>query len=648
MFDTLLSPLRVGHLRLRNRVVQLATANRLEDGGRIGERTVAFYEARARGGVAAIVTGALSVHASGDHAFLPAHDRRALPGFETLAEAVHRHGAVLIGQLNHVGRQHHQDGVPALIAPSPIPCPRSGGTPHALTSGEIDELVDSFVASARNLAAAGFDGVEIHAGQGYLLQQFLSPYSNRRDDEYGATTQNRARLTVRVLDAVRQACGDRFAVGLRLGVDEFVTGGLTLDLSCEVAAHLAASTEIDYLSVTQGNFVSIENHTPDRRYDRAHFSGYAEAVRKAVQTVAGPLPVVTCGRILEPATADDLLVAGTADLVGLCRPLIADPDWVAKAANAAAGPIRRCISCNQCWGWITTRRPIGCVVNVATGREEAAAVTAAPVVRDVLVVGGGPAGLQAALTAALRGHRVTVLDRNTTPGGALLGAATVAGYEEVAWVAQDLAAEARRAGVSFELGVEVTPSTLAGRSADVVVIATGATQRVDDVRALTTVPVHGYQDVLAGRVEPGRRVVVLDDDGYYAATAVAEKVAALADHVTLVTPFFEVGREIPATCRITTLAALDELGVDTVTGAWLAEQQPQRPRSVAVRRLGSRRTVELDDVDSIVRVGNPLPADELYAVADGLFGEVHRIGDAYQPRRLHDALLAGEQAARAI
>lgn len=643
MYDRLLSPMRLGTRPIRNRVVQLATANRLEGPNGPGTASIAFYEARARGGVGAIVTGALSVHASGDHAFLPAHDRRNLPNFSTLAEAVHRHGALLFGQLNHVGRQHHQNGVPQLVAPSPLPCPASGGTPHELSAAEIAELVNSFAASAVNLRDAGFDGVEVHGGQGYLIQQFLSPFSNLRTDDYGGSLVNRARFAVQIVREIRERCGSDFVVGLRLGVDEFVEGGLTLDLSAEHAAYLTQTLALDYLSVTQANFVSIENHTPDRRYSMMPYTHYAERIRQ----VAGGLPVITCGRILVPDVAEAVLEREQADLVGLCRPLVADPEWVAKAAAGHAQDIVRCISCNQCWGWIATSRRIACVVNPSCGRETDGVMSKAAsnvtLAKRVLVVGAGPAGLQAALDCARLGHRVIVRERSPRPGGALALPVQVKGYEELGWAVADLLRAVTAHGVEIEYGAKVKIEHVVDLGVDEVIVATGAVPRLDDVAALTDLPVYSHAEVLTrDDLVLGDSVVVLDDDGYYAGTATAEAVAARSSRVRLVTPYFEVGREIPATCRITTLGALDDLGVETLPGCWIA---PAPQGGLRLRRLSSHRSWDVPGVNSVVRVGNAVAENRLYRelVAAGI--PARCVGDAEQPRRLIDALRDGRQAA---
>ncbi len=246
-----------------------------------------------------------------------------------LASAVHEHGVPIIGQIYHGGRQHHSDAVPLLSGPSQSPTPHSGGVPHEMTIEEIRSMISGFADAAQMLQRAGFDGVEVHAAQGHLIQEFFSPFSNIRADEYGGSFDHRIRFVTEVLVEIRERCGGDFVLGLRMGAEELSPNGIDQAMAVQFAGHIAGLDLIDYLSVTVGNFNSIEIHTPDRHHARMAFTHYATAVRRVV----GGLPVVTCGRIIEPADADALLARGEADLVGLCRPLLADAEWAAKAVT---------------------------------------------------------------------------------------------------------------------------------------------------------------------------------------------------------------------------------------------------------------------------------------------------------------------------
>ncbi len=246
-----------------------------------------------------------------------------------------------------------------------MPCPFSGGTPHEMTVDEIQAVTAGMVVSSKHMQEAGIDGVEIHGAQGHLLQQFLSPGSNFRTDAYGGSLENRVRFHLETLGAIRKACGPGFVVGLRLGAEEFTEDGLTFAEARAAAALIAATGLIDYLSISQANFQSIAKFTPDRRDPPMPHVQFPAGIRADNPGV----PVVACGRILEPAQAEQILNAGQADLIGLCRPLLADAHWARKALEGHAAEIRRCIGCNQCWSWTGAGRPIACVENPVTGRE---------------------------------------------------------------------------------------------------------------------------------------------------------------------------------------------------------------------------------------------------------------------------------------
>lgn len=663
-FERLFSPVRLGRRSAKNRVMFLATTSGLADPapasegpvrplskhrpavgghGRVGDRLIAFYEERAKGGVGSIVTEALPVHPS-SRGRIAAYERSTIPGFRRLAEAIHGHGVLLIGQLNHGGRQHHASSIPMLWGPSAIACPHSGGTPHAMDLDEIRSVIEGFVQSAVNLQEAGLDGVELHGAQGHLIQQFLSPFSNQRTDHYGGSLENRVRFALEILDGVRRACGPDFVVGFRLGAEEFSPGGLTFAEAQQAAALLAATGQCDYLSISQGNFNSIEAHIPDRRYPLLPYIDFPAGIRAAVSGV----PVVACGRILEPERAEQVLAAGQADLIGLCRPLLSDAEWVRKAAAGRVGEIRRCISCNQCWDWIIHGQAIGCVHNAATGRELAwgsGTLTRTATPRRVVIAGGGPAGLETARVAAERGHQVTLFEWSSRLGGAPRLVASVAGHEEVGYVVDFLVGAVERAGVDVRLRTKATADLVLAERPDVVVVATGAVHDCSTLGETGDLPVFSSFDIIGRRVATGRRAVLFDEDGYYEACEVAEVVAQSGTHLTLVTRFFEIGREIPAASRITTIRLLDKLGVELVPNAWLARVAG---RDVVLAHCYTGREWTIGDVDCLVHVGGSRGRDELYHELKGRVPEVHRVGDAYQPRRIADAVLDGHRLGRAL
>jgi len=513
-----------------------------------------------------------------------------------------------------------------------------------MTVDEIRAVTAGMVVSSRHLQEAGIDGVEIHGAQGHLLQQFLSPVSNHRTDAYGGPLANRLRFHLETLGGIRQACGPEFVIGLRLGVEEFTEGGLTFAEARLAAATIAATGLIDYLSISQANFNSIAKFTPDRRDPPMPYVRYPAGIRADRPGV----PVVACGRILEPAQAEQILQNGQADLIGLCRPLLADADWARKAFEGHASEIRRCIGCNQCWSWTGAGRPIACVENPVTGRElELGGDTLRPVEtpRRVVVVGGGPGGMEAARVAAMRGHRVTLFERETRLGGAVVDAAVVPSQADVGWLAEFLGDEMGRTGVEVRLGVEAGVDEVRAERPDAVIVACGAAEIRDGLGDTGAVPVHTPVEILRHTAAAGDHVVVLDEDGYYEGCAIAEFLAQRGARVHLVTRFFEVGREIPTTSLTTTLGALDRLGVELVPTAWLARVDG---RDVRLAHYYSGREWSLRDVDSLVHVGGRSARNALYLALRGTLPEVRCVGDAYMPRRIADAVREGHAAGRTV
>lgn len=653
-FPRLFSSVRLGRVPLKNRVMQLATTNNLSDRGRVGDRLIAFYEERAKGGVGSIVSEGLAAHpsthgreetsTSRGRGGVGAFDPETLSGLRRLAETIHRYDVRLFGQLFHGGRQHHAASIPLLWGPSPIACPHSGGVPHEMTHAEVQSVVRSLADGAANLQDAGFDGVEIHGAQGHLIQEFISAYSNQRTDGYGGSLENRMRLALEIVDAVRRACGPDFVVGFRLGAEELSPGGITMDEACRVAQVLGATGQIDYLSISVGNFNSIDIHTPDRHYPPLAFIDYPARIRAAMPGV----PVVACGRIVTPERAEGVLAKGQADLIGLCRPLLADAAWARKAAEGRSDEIRKCISCNQCWGWIVADRPIGCVHNAITGREldwGAGTMTRAAKPKRVVVVGGGPSGLEAARVAAERGHHVTLFERLDRLGGSVRLAASIPGHEEIGYVAEFLIRAVERAGVDVRLGVEATPDRVLAEGPDAVLVAAGSTLERERLGAPIDFPVYTMHDVVRERVPTGRRAVMFDEDWYYPACETAELIGRSGTKLYLVTRFWEVGREIPATSRVTTIRALDTLGVELIPNAWFSRVEG---RNVVLAHSLTGREWAIENIDCLVYVGGHRAQDRLYRELEGRVSDLYCIGDAYMPRRIADAVGDGHRVGRAL
>ena len=635
---SLLDPYSSGRIDLRNRVVQGATVTNLGRNDEISATQVEFYAERARGGVGLVVTEGLAVHPSSipTHTVPLAFDEGLVPGFARLADAVHAEGAALVGQLWHAGRQ-------ALWNPMQLPWsasserdPYSGSTPHAMTSNEIDELVVAFGRSALNLRSAGFEGVELHGAHGYLLTQFLSPWSNRRTDEYGGSNANRARLVARLVAEIRDVCGPDFLVGLKISADEGVPGGIDIAMAQQLVEHLVAASAPDYVAVSQGNFSpSLEWHTPDMRFRDGHF----RELWRGVRDVADGVPVMAIGKIPNLEHAQAVLDAGDADLIAMTRALLADPHLVTKTSQGQTP--RPCVYCNMCWHQIHTLRPVGCFYAPDTPESPVAATSGGKLApgesADVRVVGAGLAGLEFARTAAIRGHFVRVYEAAATPGGGLSAEATIEGREAMSAATDWLVAELSGLGVDIEVDIRVDPASIATWPADAIVVqangAVASLQPLEGVdRVLSLSDAGGNPESVIG---PVAVIDEVDDEPVYAA---CEALARAGRDVLLITRRPAIGRHVPWVNLLGIFRRLDEVGVQVHTMAVPVRVDDE---VLVMKHSFSGREYELPGVRAIVRAGPSAPAMPLEVGGRRLI----RIGDALSPRGPQAVALEAHQAA---
>lgn len=636
------SPCRVGSVILRNRVVMAGHGSRFVEWHEHGlsQRQADYLAERAKGGVGLIIQGSGIVHPTG--MTFPGINQvwsdSMLESYRLVADAVHEHGAHIFGQLSHLGRQGHSwTSHRELWAPSAVADPASRIVPHAMTHSEIEEVTASYVAAAKRYVAAGFDGLEVYMAHGYLLASFISPFSNKRDDEYGGSLKNRCRLPLEVFQAVRDAVGD-VPVGIRVTSDEFVVGGTVLDEAIEAVDLLLSQTQIDYVSVSVSNYASIETMIPDMSFPRQPFVENAAAIRK----VARGVPVMTVGRIVTPENAEEILSTGTADLVCIVRPLIADPEWTNKALAGKRDRIRECISCNVgCRGGPHRGTPIACLVNPAVGYERTMGIGTlkmATRLKHVVVVGGGPGGLKAAETAALRGHRVTVVEKQARTGGMVITAAATMPYRaEFAGSVTWLHEECERLGVQIIAGKEATPEYLESLGAEIVVLATGARPGRPGADGIDLPHVYSVPDAIHSEIK-GHHVAIVDcGEADWKSLTTAECLAARGHRVTVVSPV-PAAAEIDAFSKPTLLRRLAAAKVDILEHRSLVSIQEQ---SLTLVHGWSKQSETLPEVDAVVLSWYGVANDELRLPLERAGFEVHLVGDCLAPRRAIDAIWDG-------
>ena len=636
MFNQLFTPLKVGEMEVRNRIVMLPiTTGYTEADETIGNRFINFFAERAKGGVGLIIIPFAPV-AGGSSLEPGLFDNRFIPGIRKLTDTIYSYGAKVAAQLMVSYHVAFKNGVPEVVGPSPIMNQMLGVIPRVLTVDEIRYLVDEYGKSAKRAREGGFDAVEILVGGGYLLNRFLSPITNRREDDYGGSLERRIRIILEIIQSVKAKAGSDFPIMVRLNCDEQMTGGHTIEDSKWVAQELEKAG-VNIINIYTGWHESpVPTIAPS--LPPGAFAHLAEQIKGCVG-----IPVIAANRINSPIVAEKILSEKKADFVGMGRALLADPELPNKAKEGRADEINPCIACSKCLSEIITkyrlwgkRAAAYCTVNPVAGNEGEYHVRPAEKKRKVAVIGGGPAGMKAAMTAALRGHSVTLYEKGKEFGGWLLVGCMPPYKSEIRTLYESLTVRMKKAGVQAQLNTEATSETIENEKPDVLILALGADPLMPDIPGAKDPHVVPAEDLLTGRKKVNGSIIIVG--GGQVGCETAEFLIAQGEDITGVTVIEMLERmadTISPSYRPFFLARLRNLGVKMKTSTLVEEITNE---GVKVNRQGTSAFIKGDVV--VLAVGLQSDKKRLDRFM-GKVSEIYTIGDCVKPRTIKEAIEEG-------
>lgn len=647
-FPLLFSPFTLRGVEIRNRIVSTAHGTYMSSHGLPNRQVAAYHEARARGGAGLIICEAASIHSSGVGAgrYATAHTDECIEPYRQVVSAIRQHGAVAFGQLYHPGRGDiagsSDDGtVSVAYAPSPVACERNQLMPREMSAPLIREVITAYGDAAARMTSAGFQGIEVMAHHGHLVSQFLNPRVNRRTDEYGGDLEARSRFLQEILEQVRARIRTDMPIGVRICGDEMDDEGLDAEETLPICCWLEQTGLVDYLSVNLGSSSSARGGmhvVATMRSPVGYIGPYAGAIRSVVS-----LPVLATGRINDPEVAEQILADGQADLCGMTRAQICDPELAEKARSGNPENIRVCIACNQaCIGHGVKGAAISCIQYPESGRElDLLPRPKAAESKQILVAGAGPAGLKAAAVAAECGHQVTIFEVDTEVGGQARLAALLPGREEFARLATNLEAEARRAGVEIVTRTRVSRELIEKREPHAVIVATGGREYLPALDIQSQAHTVTALQVVRNEANVGARVVIADFKLDATALRLAEKLARDGCSVRLAVIGDVPGQNVPVSTRNFSLGELHKLGVEVLPHLKLIGCDEARARFIHTM---SGQPVECPDLDTLVISAGVIHNNELERELEDYRGDVRFAGDCLAPRGAEEAVLEGLKA----
>jgi 2,4-dienoyl-CoA reductase-like NADH-dependent reductase (Old Yellow Enzyme family)/thioredoxin reductase len=640
----ILTPIEIGGVKIKNRVFLPGHTTNFGINNLPTDRNAAYLAARAAGGTGLIITEAIRVHptSAGRSSTLGSSDDSCIPSYQKLTDAVHENGAAIFAQIMHAGRQANGDAThTSAWSASAIAWTTGGQTPHVMSEADIATLVSAFGKSALRMKSAGFDGLEVHLGHGHLIQQFLSPASNSREDKYGGSLENRMRFAEEVLKEVFLRVPG-MAVGVRFSADEFLPKGLDPDQMLEIIAKLSEQFDLNFLHVSHsayhGSF-TVATQIADMSFPHAPYRSHASLFKDAFPHI----PLLAVCRLDTVSQASELIDSGEADMVGLARPQIADPEIVNKYAADKNSEVRSCIACNQeCIGRVEKNLAISCVVNPEVGAEkkwiEIRKIKQSK--KKVLVIGGGPAGMSAALSSHQAGHSVTLVEAGPALGGQVLLASSLAKRERFGLVVSELAERTLQSDITLKLNTSISDSSELLNNFDTIIVATGANfaarnfgEGIPVIAADTAI-----KEFAQKKSTLNEDVIVVDEQGTWIAASIAEQLATNGYKVHLVSPTASLFSQITTYSKLALIPRLKSLGVCMYLAS---EIMLEGKDSIITNTLNGQQT-QISQALTVIDCGPRIANDALYQQAPlGQSGRIHVIGDALSPRTVAEATFEG-------
>jgi mycofactocin system FadH/OYE family oxidoreductase 2 len=664
-FKYLFTPLKIGPVVIRNRLMITAHGTGYVDPnpnighpGLYGERYAYYLAERAKGGVGLITFGEAKVHPTSAYevpsCMSTSWQKEAVPGMRMAVEMIHQAGAKVFIQLAHCGA-HVEGTISKLPAWSSSSMPGLGAMmsremPKAMEKEDIEELIEYYGLSAENAVEAGFDGIELHGGTSYLLHQFHSPLWNKRTDEYGGSLENRMRFTMQVIDKVKSVINDRLALGFRLTVEDFMPGGLDMDDLKEIGRRIEDTGKIDYFNVNpsfHAGALGFPMYDPHRV-----LLPYSAALKETVS-----IPVVANLRIVDPREGEKALADGHADIIGITRGHIVDPEIANKAKEGRVDEIRLCTGCCQlCIGNIVHHIPIDCTQNPATGREKVWGIgTMKSTARKkrVIVIGGGVGGMEAAWVAAARGHDVTLYEKSQELGGQVNLAARLPGRSESEEWARWRKVMVGKYGVKVVLGKEMTAEEILKENPEAVVVATGSTPLRNGFQGVTGYPIPGWEnpnvmvvdDILEGQKVTTDKVVILDEEAHIKGVGIADMLASQGKQVEIVDRHFMMGNDLEGTTKARVHQIMAERGVKFTPCNFVASIEKDK---VTIINVFTQAPRVVEGPVTVILITGRKANEELYFALKGKVKELYRVGDCVAPRLVGAAIYDGHKVGREL